>query len=120
MDPRCARVRGIRRSKTRFCGRRANSPRRPSPSAGGESQGVAHAASALYVPRRVSMPSSPSLTSTLEERTGLNAGDFATREPPVELEPLPSLLPPEGVVASRLADAVSRVRSLRAGKLDVS
>jgi transcription-repair coupling factor (superfamily II helicase) len=66
------------------------------------------------------MPSSPSLTSTLEERTGLNAGDFATREPPVELEPLPSLLPPEGVVASRLADAVSRVRSLRAGKLDVS
>jgi transcription-repair coupling factor (superfamily II helicase) len=57
------------------------------------------------------MPSPPSLTSTLEEQTGRTAEELATPPAPVELEPLPSLLPPEGVVASRLRDAVARIRA---------
>ena len=61
------------------------------------------------------MPSSPSLTSTLEEQTGLTAEELAPPEPPAELEPLPPLLPPEGVVASRLRDVAARVRTARPG-----
>ena len=37
-----------------------------------------------------------------------------------ELEPLPSLLPPEGIVASRLRDVAARARTLAAGRLDVA
>ena len=54
----------------------------------------------LHCRRRTRMPSSPTLTSTLEEHTGLaveglaRPGSAATIE---ELEPLPALLPPEGV-----------------------
>ena len=66
------------------------------------------------------MPSSPSLTSTLQEQTGLTVGDLARPTPAEELEPLPSLLPPEGLVASRLRDVAARVKALRAGRLDVA
>jgi transcription-repair coupling factor (superfamily II helicase) len=65
------------------------------------------------------MPSSPLLTSTLAERTGL-------AELPVEasthddLEPLAPLLPPEGVTAARLKDVAARARALGAGRLDLS
>jgi hypothetical protein len=61
------------------------------------------------------MPSPPSLTSTLEEQTGRTAEELALPAAPIELEPLPSLLPPEGVVASRLRDAVARVRACAPG-----
>jgi len=66
------------------------------------------------------MPSTPSLTSTLEEQTGLTVGELARAAAPEELEPLPPLLPPEGVVASRLGDVAARARSLRAERLDVA
>lgn len=65
---------------------------------------------------------SSSLTSTLEERTGLSAGDLVP-EPPVDgdaLEPLASVLPAEGVVASRVRDVVARACELGPGRLDVS
>src|SRR5262249_10131188 len=39
---------------------------------------------------------------------------------PEELEPLASLLPPEGVVASRLREVASRAGDLRSGRLDVA
>ena len=61
------------------------------------------------------MPSSPSLTSTLHEQTGLTADALARPAPALpaeELEPLPSLLPPEGVIAFRVRDIVARVKSL--------
>jgi transcription-repair coupling factor (superfamily II helicase) len=69
------------------------------------------------------MPSSPSLTSTLEEQTGLTAEELtpaAAEAPPEELEPLPPLLPPEGITASRLRDVSARARALGPGKLDVA
>jgi transcription-repair coupling factor (superfamily II helicase) len=68
------------------------------------------------------MPSSPSLTSTLQEQTGLDAEALARPEPAVpaeELEPLPPLLPPEGVTASRLREVAERVKGLR-GRLDLA
>ena len=67
------------------------------------------------------MPSSPSLHSTLGERTGLTADELARqRTARVELEPLPSLLPPEGVTASRVRDVAARALHLCAGKVDVA
>ena len=66
------------------------------------------------------MPSSPSLTSTLEEQTGLSAHELAPPAPSIELEPLPSLLPPEGVVASRIRDAVAAVRGAPDRRVDVA
>src|SRR5579859_1800161 len=69
------------------------------------------------------MPSPPSLTSTLEEQTGRTAEELAPPAAPIELEPLPSLLPPEGVVASRLRDVVGRVRAAAPGavvRIDVA
>src|SRR5579884_1378545 len=68
------------------------------------------------------MPGSSSLTSTLAERTGLAADDLVSAPAPAaqEVEVLPSLLPPEGVRASRVRDVVAGARSLRAGRLDVS
>ena len=67
------------------------------------------------------MPSPPSLTSTLEEQTGRSAQELAASASPLELEPLPSLLPPEGVVASRLRDVVTRVRAAGPGvRVDVA
>ncbi len=68
------------------------------------------------------MPSSPSLTSTLAEHTGLDPEDLARPEPLLpaeELEPLPPLLPPEGVTARRLRDVAERVRALQ-GCLDLA
>jgi transcription-repair coupling factor (superfamily II helicase) len=68
------------------------------------------------------MPDSSHLTSTLEEHTGLTADELAP-PPTVDepLEPLPPLLAPEGVVATRLRDVVERVRSLAAGgRLDIA
>src|SRR5580658_9884803 len=72
--------------------------------------------------RRLLMPDSPHLTSTLGEHTGLTADELAAPPPAEEaLEPLPPLLAPEGVVAARLRDVVERVRSLEAGAgLDVA
>jgi hypothetical protein len=47
--------------------------------------------------------------------------DLGPTSPPAqELEPLPTLLPPEGVIAVRLRDVVARARSLETGRLDVS
>ncbi len=67
------------------------------------------------------MPSSPSLHSTLEEHSGLTAEELARqRAVQVELEPLPSLLPPEGVVAARVRDVAARSLRLHAGKVDVA
>ncbi len=67
------------------------------------------------------MPSSPSLRSTLEELTGSSADELAAqRTAPVELDPLASLLPPEGVVAARIRDVAARVRGLRTGRVDVA
>jgi transcription-repair coupling factor (superfamily II helicase) len=66
------------------------------------------------------MPSTPSLTSTLQEQTGLTVGDLAPAPAPEELEPLPPLLPPEGIVASRLRDVAGQARSLRGARLDVA
>jgi transcription-repair coupling factor (superfamily II helicase) len=44
-----------------------------------------------------------------------------TPAPPTEeLEPLPSLLPPEGIVASRLREVAARARALSSGRLDVA
>jgi len=37
-----------------------------------------------------------------------------------EREPLPPVLPPEGVVATRLREIASRAKSLRTGRLDVA
>jgi transcription-repair coupling factor (superfamily II helicase) len=68
------------------------------------------------------MPSSPTLTSTLEERTGLSADALARPVSAVtieELEPLPSLLPPEGVTAARLREVTERARGL-SGSLHLS
>jgi len=65
------------------------------------------------------MPSpSSTLTSTLAEQTGLAADDLAPE--PSALEPLPPILPPEGIVASRLRDVAARIRALPVGRLDVA
>jgi transcription-repair coupling factor (superfamily II helicase) len=66
------------------------------------------------------MPSSPSLTSSVAERTGLAAEDLMRPTPAEELEPLPALLPPEGVVASRLRDVAGRAKALGVARLDVA
>jgi transcription-repair coupling factor (superfamily II helicase) len=68
----------------------------------------------------VPMPSPPSLTSTLHEQTGLTADALARAASAEELEPLPPLLPPEGIVAVRVRDVAARVRSLHEGRVDVS
>jgi transcription-repair coupling factor (superfamily II helicase) len=61
------------------------------------------------------------LTSSLEERTGLSADDLVgPAAAPEELEPLPSLLPPEGVVATRVRDVAARAKGLAAGRIDVA
>ncbi|MGH7296673.1 MAG: transcription-repair coupling factor, partial [Polyangiaceae bacterium] len=66
------------------------------------------------------MPSSPSLTSTLEERAGLTAQELSRPAAAEELEPLPSLLPPEGVTAARVRDVTARVRGMASGRVDVA
>jgi transcription-repair coupling factor (superfamily II helicase) len=68
------------------------------------------------------MPDSSPLTSTLEEHTGLSADELAPPAAPDEpLEPLPPLLAPEGVTASRLREVAARVRSLGSKeRLDVA
>jgi transcription-repair coupling factor (superfamily II helicase) len=58
------------------------------------------------------------LTFTVAEQTGLAADDLAPA--PAPLEPLPPLLPPEGIVASRLRDVAARVLALGAGRIDVA
>jgi transcription-repair coupling factor (superfamily II helicase) len=63
------------------------------------------------------MPSSPLLTSTLGENTGLTAEELAAAGPVTPLEPL---LPPEGLHAVRLRDVAARARALDAERLDVS
>src|SRR5215469_6732106 len=64
------------------------------------------------------MPSSPLLSSTFAERTGLRSEDIAPHVE--ELEPLPPLLPPEGVAAVRIRDVASRAKGLAAERLDVA
>jgi transcription-repair coupling factor (superfamily II helicase) len=66
------------------------------------------------------MPSSPLLTSTLAERTGLITEEAAVPRPVEDLEPLSSLTPPEGVTTARIRDVAARVRSLGPGRLDVA
>jgi transcription-repair coupling factor (superfamily II helicase) len=67
------------------------------------------------------MSSTPSLTSTFAERTGLTAEDIAV--PAVaaeEIEPLAGLSPPEGITPVRVRDVVARARAMARGKLDVA
>jgi transcription-repair coupling factor (superfamily II helicase) len=52
------------------------------------------------------------LTSTLAERTGLGSETLASPDRPEALEPLPSLLPPEGVTAVRLREVAARATLL--------
>jgi len=66
------------------------------------------------------MPSAPSLTSSIAEHTGLSTEELVRPSATEELEPLPPLLPPEGVVASRVRDVAARARTLEAGRLDVA
>ncbi len=69
------------------------------------------------------MPDSPTLASTITERTGLTAEELARpllAPPPEDLEPLAPLLPPEGVTASRLRDIAARVKALGPTRLDVA
>jgi transcription-repair coupling factor (superfamily II helicase) len=54
------------------------------------------------------------MTSTIAERTGLTAEGIAAAVSAEEIEPLGSLLPPEGVVAVRLRDVVARAKGLAA------
>ncbi|MCL2449039.1 MAG: transcription-repair coupling factor [Polyangiaceae bacterium] len=53
--------------------------------------------------------------STLAERTGLTADELMPEPVAAPQEPLPSILPPEGVTAARLRDVVSRARGAAAG-----
>jgi transcription-repair coupling factor (superfamily II helicase) len=62
--------------------------------------------------------SDSSLRSSLEERTGLSAQDLSARVA-AELDPLPAVLPPEGVIATRTRDAAARVPA-KAGTLHVA
>ena len=66
------------------------------------------------------MTNRSTLTSTLEEHTGLTVGDLARPEAAQEVEHLPSLVPPEGIVASRLRDVAARAKELKAARLDVA
>jgi transcription-repair coupling factor (superfamily II helicase) len=66
------------------------------------------------------MPSPPSLTSTFEEQTGVTAEQLATAMDRDEaLEPLTSILPPEGVIVSRVRDVLARAFERDTGRLDV-
>jgi transcription-repair coupling factor (superfamily II helicase) len=56
------------------------------------------------------------LTATLSEL----GEELPVREAPLDLDPLGSVLPPEGVTAARLRDVVSRVESLGSGRVDVA
>jgi transcription-repair coupling factor (superfamily II helicase) len=66
------------------------------------------------------MPSTPLLTSTLAEQTGVAAEELAVRTSYQELEPLPPLLPPEGIVAARVRNVAARATALQAGRVDVA
>jgi transcription-repair coupling factor (superfamily II helicase) len=67
------------------------------------------------------MPSTPSLSSTIHEHAGLVTEDLVRAAPRAEeLEPLPPLLPPDGIVAARLRDVVARVKGLAGGRVDVA
>jgi transcription-repair coupling factor (superfamily II helicase) len=58
------------------------------------------------------------LTSTLEERTGVTADELlsAVESPQDPPEILGSILPPEGVTASRVKDVVARIMALKAAE----
>jgi transcription-repair coupling factor (superfamily II helicase) len=56
------------------------------------------------------------LTATLTER----GAELADDEARGELDPLPSLLPPEGITAAPLREVVSRVQATKAGRVDVA
>ena len=62
--------------------------------------------------------SDPSLHSSLEEQTGLSARDLSERAA-AEIDPLPAILPPEGITALRTRDAAARVPA-GAGTLHVA
>ncbi len=68
-------------------------------------------------PPRSSRSQDP-LGSSLEDRTGLSARDLSERLA-AEVDPLPSVLPPEGVTATRARDAAARVPA-GAGTLHVA
>jgi transcription-repair coupling factor (superfamily II helicase) len=63
-------------------------------------------------------PPSSAFGSSLEEQTGLSARDLAARVA-AEIDPLPSVLPPEGVSAARIRDLAARVPN-GAGTLHVA
>src|SRR6185312_5379868 len=48
------------------------------------------------------------------------AEELLPQPPEPEVEPLPSLLPPEGVVASRLRDVAARAKAARGGVVDLA
>ena len=56
----------------------------------------------------------------MSQQTGLAAAELAAAERGEALEPLDSILPPEGVAAARLSELLGRVKSLAVGRLDVA
>ncbi len=67
------------------------------------------------------MPTSPSLTSTLAEPTGLDASDFAPdRRSQDDHDPLAAPLAPEGVIAASTRAVAARASRIEHGKLDVA
>jgi transcription-repair coupling factor (superfamily II helicase) len=68
------------------------------------------------------MPDSPLLGSTLQERTGLTVEELVrsgASEAAEVLDPLASILPPEGVAVVRLRDIATHAKALGTGRLDV-
>src|SRR5262249_30991386 len=62
------------------------------------------------------MSDDPTLSSSLEERTGLTLTErreLLSSAPGAEIDPLPPVLPPEGIVASRLRDVAANVGAAR-------
>ena len=58
----------------------------------------------------------PTLTATLSER----GEELTDAERKAELDPLPSLLPPEGITAASLRGVVSRLQGSEARRVDVA
>src|SRR4051812_19507920 len=61
------------------------------------------------------MADDPTLHSWLEEHTGLSARELMANAA-AEIDPLPAVLPPEGVIASRLRDVAARIGAISAEK----
>ena len=70
--------------------------------------------------RGFAYPSPDELEGEKWARAICTGPSHAMQSPPAELEPLPPLLPPEGIVASRVRDVAARVKTLEAGRIDVA